>query len=297
MVNLPYRTDRRAEFCDQLARLGIGPDHPQIRFFPAIRPTDADAFPTVGARGCFPSHMKIVEQAVAEGHASVIICEHDLDFSADFASRLPGVLRALDRVDWDMFMAGYASDTVGDVISRDPLVFRVPRDLQLIGAHFYILRGRAIARLYQLLQGMQGRPPGHPEGGPMHYDGALNHFRSCDLDIVTVATLPALGVQRASRTDIHPLALLDRLSATRPVMTALRKVKRRLTSCTMRGHKPPCPGGVSGARMSAHGRAPSIAVMKMQNSRHTHRDAGARAVNFRPGTRIDPRDRSVEFEA
>jgi len=49
--------------------------------------------------------------------------------------------------------------------------------------------------------------------------------------------------------------------------------------------------------MSAHGRAPLIAVMKMQNSRHTHRDAGARAVNFRPGTRIDPRDRSVEFEA
>lgn len=230
VVNLPYRTDRRAEFCDQLVRLGIAPDHPLIRFFPAIRATDAGAFPTIGARGCFLSHMKILEEALTQNHASVIICEDDLDFSADFASRMPRVIRALDGIDWDLFIGGYVSDRVGEAVSRDPLVFHVPRDLQLIGAHFYILRGRAIARLYQRLDVMLARPAGHPDGGPMHYDGALNHFRSCEPDIVTVAARPALGVQRASRTDIHALALMDRLALTRPVMNFLRKVKRKLTS-------------------------------------------------------------------
>lgn len=60
----------------------------------------------------------------------------------------------------------------------------------------------------------------------MHYDGALNHFTSQDPDIVTLATLPALGVQRPSRTDVHDLAWFDRVPALRTVVAALRKIKR-----------------------------------------------------------------------
>lgn len=159
VVNLPYRTDRYAEFCEQLSRPGIGPDHPKVRFFPAIRPEDAGEFTSIGARGCFLSHMKVVEIAHSDPDAHVIICEDDLDFTAGFKSRLPGILRVLGDTDWDIFIGGYVSDTVGEVLNRDPLVFRVPPDQELIGSHFYILRGSAISRLYHFLRAMNARPP------------------------------------------------------------------------------------------------------------------------------------------
>lgn len=228
VVNLPYRTDRYAEFREQLAQLGIGPDDPNVRFFPAIRPDHAGEFTSVGARGCFLSHMKVVELALSNPGADVIICEDDLDFAANFASRSPGILQVLDKTDWDIFIGGYTSDTLGELVSRDPLVLRVPSEQELIGSHFYVVRSRAIPRLYRFLQAMSARPAGHPDGGPMHYDGALNHFRAQEPDIVTLTTLPALGVQRPSRTDVHELAWFDRMPLMRPIMAGLRRLKRVL---------------------------------------------------------------------
>lgn len=229
VVNLPCRTDRHAEFCEQLSQIGIDPDDPKVQFFPAIRPDNAGEFTSAGARGCFLSHMKVVEMALSHPGADVIICEDDLDFAANFASRSPGVLQVLDKTDWDIFIGGYVSDAIGEIVSRDPLVFRVPPEQELIGSHFYILRNRAIPRLHRFLQAMNARPAGHPEGGPMHYDGALNHFRAQEPDIVTLTTLPAMGVQRPSRTDVHELAWFDRVPLTRPIMAGLRRLKRMLS--------------------------------------------------------------------
>ena len=98
VINLPNRTDRLAEFRSELLRVGLPPDHPGVRVFQAKRPSTADGFPTPGAFGCFLSHKGVLETALAEDRASVIICEDDLDFAADFRDRLPQVMDALERV-------------------------------------------------------------------------------------------------------------------------------------------------------------------------------------------------------
>ena len=58
VINLEDRTDRRAEMEQQLRRVGW-----QAAFVAAIRPVDAGDFPSVGARGCFLSHLATLKQA------------------------------------------------------------------------------------------------------------------------------------------------------------------------------------------------------------------------------------------
>jgi glycosyl transferase family 25 len=235
LINLPARKDRRAEFGAQLQRIGLSFDHPRVRLFPAIRPTELAGFPTLGTRGCFLSHRAVIEEAVGRGDGSVVICEDDLDFAADFTARLPAVLEVLAQEDWDLFYAGYTSDQVGDqvgdrvgaTVGPGANVFRLPPDHPVLCAHFYVIRGRAMADFRAYLDAILSRPVGHPDGGPMHYDGAINHFRADRPDLVTLATLPTLGTQRSSRTDIHALRWFDRVPGVREAVQALRRLRRR----------------------------------------------------------------------
>ena len=56
----------------------------------------------------------------------------------------------------------------------------------------------------------------------MHYDGTLSWFRNTHPQRVTVAAVPAIGVQRPSRTDSHALGWFARL----PVLRALATIAR-----------------------------------------------------------------------
>lgn len=227
LINLPSRTDRRAEFGTQLNKIGLSFDHPSIQVFPAIRPDELAGFPTLGTRGCFLSHMSVLERALSDGAKSVIICEDDLDFAPDLQSRLPVVLDVLERDHWDFFYAGYVSEQFGHAFGPEANIFRLPPTHSVICAHFYIIRGKAIADFHEYLVEILKRPTGHPDGGPMHYDGAINHFRRDRPDLVALATLPTLGFQRSSRTDIHALRWFDRTPFVRDVVQFLRRMTRR----------------------------------------------------------------------
>lgn len=227
LINLPERKDRHAEFGEQLARIGLSFGHPRIRTFHAIRPTELSGFPTIGARGCFLSHKTILERTVSDQLGSVIICEDDLDFAPSFLSRLPVILEVMAHETWDIFYAGYTSEQIGDVVNSKANIFRLPPMHPVMCAHFYILRGQAIADLHHYLNAILSRPSGHPDGGPMHYDGALSRFRASRPDLVTLATLPTLGKQRPSRTDIHALPWFDRTPLVREAVQILRMAKRR----------------------------------------------------------------------
>jgi len=228
VINLPDRIDRKAEFGQQLRRIGLSFDDPGLRVFAAIRPTEAAGFPTPGTRGCFLSHLAVLEQAMTAGEASVIICEDDCDFAPDINARLPGVMKVLDGTGWDIFYGGYTSDRVGEVVGPQANIFCLPPGHAILCSHFYVVRGRAIADLVAYLHAILGRPAYHPEGGPMDYDGALNRFRADRPDIVTLAILPTLAVQRSSRTDIHALRWFDRLPVVRGMVSMLRKVQRKV---------------------------------------------------------------------
>jgi len=226
LVNLSERTDRLKEFNVQLEKVGLSFEHPRVHIFPAIRPTELAGFPTLGTRGCFLSHMTILEQALLAGESSAIICEDDLDFSPDFLARLPAVLDILGQEVWDIVYAGYTSDQTDDLIGHEANIFRLPSTHPVLCAHFYIIKGQAIADFHSYLKEILSRPLGHPDGGPMHYDGAINRFRSDRPDLVTLATLPTLGSQRPSRTDIHQLLWFDRTPFVRDIVGFLRKAKR-----------------------------------------------------------------------
>lgn len=227
VINLPTRPDRRVEFFEQLSRIGLSKDHPRIRVFDAIRPDKAEPFPSIGAHGCFMSHLGVLREAYNSGTDRVIICEDDLDFSRDFNSRAKHVLNLLNLQEWDLFYGFPPKGVEGlPVLGEGLLELRPEHDV--LCAHFLALRRPAIEVLVPYLEAILVRPPGDPAGGPMHVDGAYNWFRRAYPQMRTIVAMPALGHQRASRTDIAELSLKDRLPIVRKMVRMARRMKNRI---------------------------------------------------------------------
>ncbi|GAW34513.1 glycosyltransferase family 25 [Roseovarius sp. A-2] len=226
VINLVSRPDRRREFAAQLARIGLGFDHPQVSIFDAIRPDSLAGFPTLGTRGCFLSQIEVLRQARDDGLSGFVLCEDDLDFSADFEHRAPQVLEALSARDWDIFYGGFDAAAHGLVV-EDGLL-RLDPAQSVLCSHFMAFRRPAIEALVPYLTAITKREAGDPAGGPMHVDGAYSQFRADHPEMVTLAVSPTLGGQRASRTDIHELRWFDRLPVLRDVTQFGRRLLRAL---------------------------------------------------------------------
>ena len=149
VINLPERQDRRQEFTQQLTRIGLSESDPRVRFFSAIRPDNAGPFRTIGARGCFLSHLGILRQACAEGADRILICEDDLNFSSDFNLRAPDIMASLAGHEWDIFY-GFPPDQATS--QADGLVL-IPGDQPLICTHFMALRRPALEAVFPILTG------------------------------------------------------------------------------------------------------------------------------------------------
>lgn len=216
IINLVHRTDRRAEIAEQLALVGLSFDSPNVELFSAVRPDNADGFDSIGARGCFMSHLGILQRA--KNLRNVLIFEDDLDFIPDIGTRIGPVLKALP-MDWGLFYGGCEID-----LAPDPgLLTRVPPTAGLRTSHFVAFNGPVIGKLIEYLEAIIERPAGHIDGGPMHVDGAYSRFRADNPTIGVFAALPELGYQRPSRTDIHSLKWFDRVPGVRELVQALRR--------------------------------------------------------------------------
>lgn len=205
IVNLPHRTDRRAEMERELARVGLAGD-PRVQFFPAFRPDNAGAFTSIGARGVYESQRAILREAAAAGQ-SVLILEDDCDFSAATAT-----YRAPDD-DWQIFYGGYEASDPADLASSD-----------IVGAHMMGFRAAVLPRLVAFLNS----DPTGDDGIRVPIDGAYVWFRRQNPDVVARFAEPPLGTQRPSRTDIAEPHALDRNPVTAPIMALARRAKRVL---------------------------------------------------------------------
>lgn len=219
IVNLPDRTDRRAEMERELHAQGISSQDKCLRFFPAIRPADAGLFPSVGARGCFMSHLGLLSEALQDGITNVLVMEDDLAIAPHFHRCEGAMLDGLDKVKWDIAYFGHVEAAGGNPDA--PLWISYSRPMQCL--HFYALNTSAITSLHDYLRACLGRKPGHPEGGPMHVDGAYSMFRMSDTNTVTLMASPSLGGQRSSRSDIASNKWYDRT----PVLRELTSIARR----------------------------------------------------------------------
>lgn len=224
VINLPHRKDRRREMELELARIGIDLPNSKVWFYPAVRPDEASGFPSIGARGCFLSHLGILKDAEARGLKRILILEDDTNFNGDFNLRISRILYHLGTIPWAIFYGSYR------LTSTQPAA-PIP-DLCLVSAgesigtsNFIAFQGDCIAGAARYLAAILGRPPGSPEGGPMHVDGAYCWFRRSNPQFQTVIARPELGYQRSSLSDIYGVRWHDRIPALSWLGKAVRAIK------------------------------------------------------------------------
>lgn len=223
VINLPQRTDRRRDIRRQFERAGWDPDDPAISYFDAVRPPDAGDFPSIGARGCFLSHLGVLTQAAEANLGAVAVLEDDLDFAAGADARIAAAGRALGETDWKIFYGGY--ETPAPPAASGP-IGRAGPDMSLRTTHFICFRGEAIALARDYLTAMLARPAGDPQGGPMHVDGAYQWLRGAYPELACFIATPPLGAQRASKSDVAALKWFDRAPVVKGAVAALRRLRR-----------------------------------------------------------------------
>jgi hypothetical protein len=222
VVNLPSRTDRYREISAQLAALGMPFAAGEVELFPAICPEEAAGFTKPAVRGCFLSHLEILRDARARGVANVLILEDDLQVQPQDTDTLSQMAEELMQRPWGI---AYFGHFLAATPSQSPVWVSLQGELRT--SHFYAVNSSVFNRLIGYLEDCLKRPPGHPVGGPMEYDGALNMFRLWHPDTITLIAQPSLGNQRSSQSDIHPSGE-RRISGIHQAASLARLVKKTL---------------------------------------------------------------------
>jgi hypothetical protein len=201
VINLPERKDRLREVTRQLSLLGMSfaPEHVEV--YAATRPIERCGFDSLGAHGCFLSHLAILKDAHARGVQSVLVMEDDCEVLACNLQTIGQVAAGLEERQWDFCYLGHI-ETVPE-LAADALPGLVEYGGPVRMTHLYGVHRHVLPALVEYLEGCLRRPPGDPVGGPMDVDGALTMFRSAHPEFVTLLAQPAMAVQRSSRSDIR----------------------------------------------------------------------------------------------
>lgn len=224
IVNLPSRADRRKWITAELKRVGLELTPGKIEIFPAIRPDHPGGFTSIGARGCFLSHLEILRKAQRDGLANVLVIEDDLAISNLLKTYEESLVEKLQVSDWGFLYLGHCHEFEKQPDHGFSLEsFNGP----LQTTHFYAVNGWVIPKLIEFLEQILQRPPGHPDGGPMHVDGAYSRFREKYADMITLIASPSVGFQASSRSDITT-SWVDEVFILKNVSSAARKVKLHL---------------------------------------------------------------------
>jgi hypothetical protein len=228
VINLAERADRRGQMQAQLEKFGLSLVSDNVLLFPASRPTSAGDFPSIGAHGCFLSHVGVIEDAIARNAKSILILEDDCDFTEAPAVQiaLQG-LRALAS-EPGIFYGGFTAQTQPNHFIVDGLLAIAEPSCPLGQAHCIGFKGDILPKLHTYLRSMYARPPGDALGGPMHVDGAYCWFRRENVALRTVCCIPNIAFQRPSHSDIASSGRLARTLIGRTIIEFYRIIKRSL---------------------------------------------------------------------
>ncbi|MFT3988467.1 glycosyltransferase family 25 protein [Aestuariivirga sp.] len=218
IISLTARTDRRARVNRQFAALGIDMEARGLRYFDAIRFEDAGDFPTLGARGCFESHLLVLEDCARQNRLALVL-EDDIKFEMERWAALPDLPALIKSGPWDMLYFGY-----GNPIPPAGQPLR-PWDGPVMTTHAYAVTPAAARRIVDYLQACKHRQPGDPVGGPMHVDGAFTMFRQQNPDFRTLVAAPQLITQFSSRSDLGTEKWWDRSRLLQPFIERLRRAR------------------------------------------------------------------------
>jgi hypothetical protein len=220
---LRRRADRRRAAEEELSRLGAAGFDASCEIMLRDPPAEAAGFPSLGAHGCFESHLAALK--AARGARNLLILEDDIlfDLAAAPAARSAFGARAGD---WDIFYGGYAIAPGAEPLAGAGLAEVAP-DYVLRQTHCVAFAGAVIPALIDYLEAMKARPPGDPAGGPMHVDGAYSWFRRANPSVRTLVCAPPFALQRSSRSDIAPNRAFDRVPVVREAIDLLRRMAER----------------------------------------------------------------------
>jgi glycosyl transferase family 25 len=178
IVNLRERDDRRREMLGELKRLHLTGD-PRVQFFEAVAPADGAPWRSRGERGCYLSHLGILEEAMQAGE-SVLILEDDCDFTDAAASS-----------DWgarsQIFYGGFGSSDYSALAESN-----------IQGSHCMGFSRDVVPLAVAFLRDLAARP------SPPPIDGAYVRLRRAHPEIKTEFAVPQVAVQRQSASDIAP---------------------------------------------------------------------------------------------
>ena len=220
VLHLASRSDRLKLISRELKRSGLDFQKGKVELFTTIKPATADGFCSPGVRGCFLGHLAIMKEAKRLGLRNVLIMEDDLMIADLFKTKQNEIVQTLKSTPWGFVYFGHVLEQL-PLLDRDDLVFQ-PYHKDIATTHFYALNGSILDRCILFLEAILKRPSGHPDGGPMHLDGACSWFRKINSDVVTLVAVPSLGWQQSSRSELHGPKWFDRVAGIRHLGVLVR---------------------------------------------------------------------------
>ena len=231
LINLADRKDRRRSLEMELASVGLHAPNPRLCWIDAKRPADAGPFESIGARGCFLSHLECLESACDRNLSSILILEDDAHFPRSKHMQLGTTLVNLQQLAWDVWYGGHRIVDSDIPLPSDVELYQVSHATRVDTAHCIAFCGPTIPSIRNFLRLILTRPPGHPEAGPMHVDGAYNAWRRLTPASRTLLSNPPVCSQRASRSDIASRRWFDSTPLIRETASLMRDwreiIKRR----------------------------------------------------------------------
>jgi glycosyl transferase family 25 len=224
VINLRERRDRLREVTAQLAAVGVGFERGKVELYEATRPSDPGGFDSLGARGCYTSHLEILRDARDRGVESVLVMEDDCEILPRHVERLEALVDELQGRAW-----GFAY--LGHIV---PMAGASTNGWQEYGGpvqttHLYAVHRSSLPGIVGYLEACLTRPGGHPVGGPMPVDGALTMYRAAHPEVVTLMAQPVVAGQWSSRSDITA-KWWDQVPGVGSAIGVARGMKRRLRS-------------------------------------------------------------------
>lgn len=229
VINLPHRLDRRRHIQAQLGRPGVDASPSllasRVEFVQAIRPTEADSFRSIGAKGCFLSHLSVLKAAATSALDSVLVLEDDAEFGNDTLLAVASLEAALSHHEWGVVQLGHQGGPPAPV---GPAGWNlVPFRGEVTGLHCYAVHRRAVEPLIEHFERQLVGEPGDPVYGPMDADGTVNTFSWVRKDVQRHLLVPSICRQVESRSDITT-GRWDTVPGTHGFLRLVRRARRTL---------------------------------------------------------------------
>lgn len=169
-ISLVSRPERRC-FCQrQFVAEGI-----DVSLFDAIVPTSAGRFPSLGAHGCYQSHMRVLAQGLKDcqrvGTDRMTIFEDDVLLPRSFSQIVLTVAPQLETLDWNFFYWGTQNNPPTTPVAGHDVLAEIAPEQTIIGKQAYTIRTAVVPELLDYLRACGNRPT------PGYSDGMFHEFR------------------------------------------------------------------------------------------------------------------------